>query len=231
MPHAHEIAAIAERYARRASFDERYSWLRPDICASVQERQRGMLKLFIRHGVRDLANLHITEVGCGGGANLLELLRMGCRPEYLIGIELLEDRFLQARHVLPTALHIYHGDAAGASIVPESQDIVLLSTVFSSILDDDTQTNLAQALWHWVRPGGAVLWYDFVYDNPTNPDVRGVSRSRVQALFPSATLHAHRVTLAPPLARRLVRIHPALYGAFNTVPWLRTHLLCWISKP
>jgi hypothetical protein len=42
---------------------------------------------------------------------------------------------------------------------------------------------------------------------------------------------ARRVTLAPPLARALTRVHPALYTAFNALPLLRTHLLCWIVKP
>ena len=86
-------------------------------------------------------------------------------------------------------------------------------------------------MWSWLRPGGAVLWYDFTYNNPRNPDVRGVPLRRVQALFPQGRITARRVTLAPPLARVLVRVHPALYGLFNSVPWLRTHILCWIEKP
>ena len=86
-------------------------------------------------------------------------------------------------------------------------------------------------MWSWLRPGGAVLWYDFTYNNPRNPDVRGVPLRRVQALFPQAHITARRVTLAPPLARAVVRVHPALYGLFNSLPWLRTHILCWIEKP
>lgn len=52
----------------------------------------------------------------------------------------------------------------------------------------------------------------------------------MQALFPQGRITARRVTLAPPLARALVRVHPGLYGLFNSVPWLRTHILCWIEK-
>ena len=61
---------------------------------------------------------------------------------------------------------------------------------------------LADRMWHWVRPGGAVLWYDFAVDNPRNQHVRGVPMARVRALFPEATVQARRVTLAPPLVRR-----------------------------
>ena len=104
--------------------------------------------------------------------------------------------------------------------------------MFSSLLDEAFQQRLAAAMWRWARPGGGVLWYDFTFDNPRNRDVRGVPLARVKALFPQArSVHAQRITLAPPLARRACRVHPALYTALNCLPLLRTHLLCWIAKP
>lgn len=226
-----EPYAIAKRYTRRAPHDDRYSFLRPDVCLGVQERQRVMLQLLRQHGVTDLAALRLLEVGCGTGGNLLEFLRLGCEPQHLTGIELLPDRYAQARHVLPAAVRLQQGDALLADVPHASHDVVLVSTVFSSVLDTDFQQRLAAAIWRWLRPGGAVLWYDFTYNNPRNPDVRGVPLRRVQALFPQGRITARRVTLAPPLARVLVRVHPALYGLFNSMPWLRTHILCWIEKP
>ncbi len=77
-----------------------------------------------------------------------------------------------------------------------SLDIVLVSTVFSSLLDDAYQQRLADAMWRWLKPGGAVLWYDFTVDNPRNADVRGVPLRRVRALFPQALMRHRRVTLA-----------------------------------
>ena len=200
------------------------------MCLGAQERQREMLQLFRQHGVTDLANLQVLEVGCGTGGNLLELLRMGCAPQHLAGIELLPERYAQARQVLPLAVRLHEGDALLADVPHASQEVVLVSTVFSSLLDPDFQQRLAAALWQWLRPGGAVLWYDFTYNNPRNPDVRGVPLRRVRELFPQGRITARRVTLAPPLARALVRVHPGLYGLFNSVPWLRTHILCWIEK-
>ena len=226
-----EPDALAQRYARRASIDGRYSFLRNDVCLGAQERQREMLQLLRQHGVTDLANLQVLEVGCGTGGNLLEFLRMGCAPQHLAGIELLPDRYAQARHVLPAAVRLQQGDALLADVLHASQDVVLVSTVFSSVLDQSFQQRLAATMWQWLRPGGAVLWYDFTYNNPSNPDVRGVPLRHVRELFPQARITARRVTLAPPLARAVVRVHPALYGLFNSVPWLRTHILCWIEKP
>jgi SAM-dependent methyltransferase len=224
-----ETDAVAQRYARRGDAG-RYSYARPDVWQSVQERQRAMLRLFDRLGWRELGSRSVVEVGCGAGGNLLELLRMGFAPERMVGIELLPERIEHARHVLPAALRLVHGDATQADIAPASQDLVLQSTVFSSLLDDDMQRRMAQAMWRWARPGGGVLWYDFTMDNPRNRDVRGVPLARVRALFPDGRLQVRRVTLAPPIARAVCRVHPSLYPMFNALPLLRTHLLAWIEK-
>ena len=225
-----EPRAVARRYARRAASD-RYSPLRPENWQSLHERQRAMIDLFHQAGLTDLATLRLAEVGCGSGANLLELQRLGFAPPHLTGLELLPERFAQARAELPAAVTLIEGDACVAPLPGASQDIVLASTVFSSLLDAAFQQRLAAAMWGWLKPGGAVLWYDFTMNNPRNPDVRGVPLSRVRQLFPQGTITHRRVTLAPPLARRVCAWNPALYSVLNTVPWLRTHVLAWIAKP
>jgi SAM-dependent methyltransferase len=226
----HEIQALRKRYARRA-FDDCYSMLKPDVWQAVQERQRAMLRLFARLGFTDLSALRLLEVGCGTGGNLLELLRLGFAPAHLSGVELLPERLAIARELLSPGLALFEGDASRLNMPPASQDIVFVSTVFSSLLDDGFQRQLAAAMWNWVRPGGGVLWYDFTVNNPRNSDVRGVPLSRLRQLFPGGTMQARRVTLAPPLARALARLHPSLYTVFNTLPLLRTHVLAWIAKP
>ncbi|MBX3625504.1 MAG: class I SAM-dependent methyltransferase [Rhizobacter sp.] len=197
----------------------------------MQERQRAMLALFRRLGWHDLSALRLHEVGCGSGSNLVELIQLGFDPAKLSGVELLPERHAQARERLPQAVSLSQGDALVLSPPPASVDIVLQSTVFSSLLDDAFQQRLAEAMWAAVKPGGGVLWYDFTVNNPRNQDVRGVPVSRVRQLFPDARVTAQKLTLAPPIARAVVRVHPALYTLFNAVPVLRTHVLCWLAKP
>jgi SAM-dependent methyltransferase len=172
-------------------------------------------------------------VGCGSGTNLLEFIRFGFRPEYLRGVELLTASADRARCVLPTTVRITIGDAvAAASMVPAgSQDVVYQSAVFSSLLDNAFQQQLADTMWRWARPGGGILWYDFTINNPRNPDVRGVPIARIRQLFPEGKIRTRRLTLAPPVARAVTRLHPSLYGIFNTCIWLRTHVLVWVEKP
>ena len=227
-----EAAQVRARYARRQATvgPWRYNPVNPAVWQSMQERERAVLALWRSLGWTDLAARDLFEVGCGGGTNLLEMLRHGFLAERLAAVELLEERWHEARERLPAALRVTLGDAGQLDLPPASFDVVLQSTVFSSLLDDTFQEHLARRMWSWVRPGGGVLWYDFTVDNPRNRDVRGVPLSRVRALFPEGRVTARRVTLAPPVARVVTRLHPSLYTLFNTLPLLRTHTLCWIAK-
>jgi len=226
-----ETEAVRQRYERRKAIEESnlYSPLNAEMWQSAQERQRALLRLFAKLGLASFENTKLVEVGCGTGGNLLEFLRLGFQPDNLIGIELLEDRVAKANKVLPVGM-VQAGDAACADIPLASQDVVFQSMVFTSLLDDVFQQELANEMWSWLKPGGGVLWYDFTYNNPNNPDVRGMPVRRVHELFPHGRFIVRRVTLAPPISRRVCRIHPALYAVLNALPILRTHVLCWIEK-
>jgi SAM-dependent methyltransferase len=227
------VNEVRKRYERRCTqgIDWRYNLLNPAVWQTVHERQRALLRLLHRLGWQDFTEKKLFEVGCGNGGNLLEMLRFGFDARDLQGVELLEERYAEARRVLPPELQLALGDACEAEVQPSSQDIVLQSTVFSSLLDNAFQQRLADTMWRWVKPGGGVLWYDFIVNNPRNADVRGVPLRRVRTLFPGGQVYAQRITLAPPVARQVARLHPSLYTLFNTVPLLRTHVLAWIAKP
>lgn len=223
-----ELDRIHERYERRKDLPaDRYSFARPEVLRSVQQVDRVTLKALTKVGLTDFAHLRILEVGCGSGGNLLRFLRWGADPANLVGNELLEDRVREARRLLPPLVELRHQDAR--TLDGEPFDIVLQSTVLSSILDDTLQEQVAAAMWRLTKPGGVVLSYDFTYDNPANKDVRKVTAGRLAELFPEATVDTYRVTLAPPIARRVARVGP-LYSALESVPLLRTHLVATLRK-
>lgn len=227
-----EIQEIRERYDRRKQMAEHrnYSMLNPAVYMGVQERQRAILRLLKSESIVPVEDKRVLEIGCGSGSNLNELLRLGFKPENLMGNELLEDRALIARNSLPSSTKILVGDAAALQLPENYFDIVYQSTVFTSILDNAFQVKLANKMWFLTKPGGGILWYDFIYDNPRNPDVCGVSIKRIQELFPQGNIKTWKVTLAPPISRFVTKIHPCLYTVFNTMIFLRSHVLCWISK-
>lgn len=227
-----EPQAVQARYARR---DAAQDALRYQLVASAsalqaqQERLRAHVRLWNTHGWSSLADLSITEVGCGAGGNLQDLLRLGARPERLQGLELIAERAAQARATLPSAVRISEGDATLASVAESSQHAVLAFTLFSSLLDPAFRQHMADVLWRWTAPGGGVLVYDFIVDNPRNADVRGVPLAELRRLFPHAQVQSRRITLAPPIARRLPATCIGAASAF-LYP-LRTHRLTWLAKP
>lgn len=226
-----EVDAIRARYARRQGAVDaaRTDPLNPANFLYRQEKERAYIRWLRGSGLTP-ATARVLEVGCGTGGNLLQLLTLGFRPENMVGNDLIEEYAALARHQLPPGLRVISGDASTLDL-DGGFDVVLQSTVFSSILDDAFQAALARQMWSWVKPGGGVLWYDFTYNNPQNPDVRGVPVARVRELFPEGSLTAWRVGLAPPVRRLVTRLHPQLYTLFNLTPALRTHVLCWVTRP
>lgn len=227
-----ETESIKERYIRRSenALSDNYNPLSPSVFMSQQEKERKLIQLFRKFRLTPLHNKALLEIGCGSGFNLLQLIRLGFSPENLMGNELLQQRYEMARKVLPEATDVILGDASVLDLPPESFDIIYQSTVFTSILDPDFQQKLADRMWLLTRPCGGILWYDFTYDNPNNPDVKGIPLKRLRELFPKAKITAWRITLAPPISRKVTKIHPNLYTLLNLLPLLRTHILCWIEK-
>ena len=86
-------------------------------------------------------------------------------------------------------------------------------TAISSILDPQIRRNICAELLRVLRspdlgsgkPGGMILWYDF-WLNPVNPQTRGVRPAEIKRLFPNCSFEFHKITLAPPIARRVVPV-------------------------
>lgn len=228
-----ELNRIVDVYKQRAA-DKRlgylYNPLNPYVFMSSQEKERVLIRILKHFNMEPLDNKKVLEVGCGTGGNILTLLKLGFNPENIVANDLMEERALQARRILPELVQVIVGDAGELEFEPESFDLVLQFTVFSSILDWEVKKRLAEKIWCLLKPGGGIIWYDFAFNNPRNPNVKGVKLKEIRELFPDARIKAYRVTLAPPLGRLVTRISPQLYLLFNSFIFLRTHLMCWIGK-
>ena len=208
----------------------RYSAFSPGHLFLLQQRERQVLALLARAGVRSLRSMRILEIGTGTGAWLRDFIRWGARPEHLAGVEPLAAPAAEARRLCPRGVRIVRGSAAALELEDESFDLVLQSLVFTSILDRGLRRIVAGEMRRVVRPTGLILWYDFHANNPRNPAVRGVGRREIRALFPDATVVLRRTTLAPPLARRLAARSWLLCCCLEKIPLLCTHYLGVIRK-
>jgi ubiquinone/menaquinone biosynthesis C-methylase UbiE len=197
----------------------------------IQEQEREMLALLERRGFTELDRQKILEVGCGAGYWLRELMKWGASPENLTGVDLLPDRIELARRLCPAGVSLQCGSAAHLSFPDASFDLVLQSTVFSSILDDRMKQAIAAEMLRVLKPDGVILWYDSCVNNPRNPHVRGIKKPEIQQLFPGCLLELRRITLAPPLSRLLAPYSLLGCQILSWLPWLRTFYLGAIRKP
>lgn len=172
----------------------------------------------------------VLEIGFGRIGWLSELLGWGLRLEDLHGIELDESRAGVARKALPGA-DLRVGDAASLPWPEDTFQLVVASTVFTSILDDELRRRIAGEVERTLAPGGALLWYDFRYDNPRNQQVRSVSAKEIRKLFPGLQGRIRSTTLLPPLARRTAPRSFLATACLEAVPFLRSHLVGVLVKP
>jgi ubiquinone/menaquinone biosynthesis C-methylase UbiE len=224
MSEADRIADVYRAYreteAKQALWDEG----NPGNQAILRERQSKTYKVLYSNGFLPLNGKKILEVGCGTGKTLAGLAELGAEPQNLFGVDLLPDRVEEAK-ARYSNLHFECGNAEKLNFPNASFDLILFFTVFSSILDGDMAKNVASEAQRVLKPGGAMLWYDFRFNNPGNPNVRGIRKRDIKTLFPKLRMRLSTITLLPPIARRLGKSAPTVYPILSTIPFLRTHYL------
>jgi hypothetical protein len=120
---------------------------------------------------------------------------------------------------------IQQGNAAKLQLPDQMFDLVLQSTVFTSVLDYGTKQQMAAEMCRVLKPDGLILWYDYHMNNPRNPDVKGVRLREIKALFPACEIRLERITLAPPIARRVAPYSWLLCYFLSKIPWLCSHYI------
>jgi SAM-dependent methyltransferase len=231
-PNAREVERLNNVYqAYHGSQELQAQWSHdnPGNRAIYQERQRIMARLIQAHHFFPLGDRSVLEIGCAAGEVLMSLPRLGAQLPNLHGVDLFSQRIAIAQQRYP-GVDFQVGNAEALSFPDAQFDLVLLFTVFSSILSPGMARNVALEASRVLRPGGAIVWYDFRYSNPRNPNVRGMNKRAIRTLFPGFDLDLRTITLLPPLARRLGRAIPVLYPLLGRMPLLRTHYMGLLSK-
>jgi len=144
------------------------------------------------------------------------------------GIDLLQDRMAEAHARVPS-LALSCADGQHLPYPDSVFDLVMQYTAFSSILDDTVKANVAREMLRVLRPRGAIVWYDY-WLNPINPQARGIRPTEIRRLFPDCEYDFQRVTLAPPITRRLISVSWLLCYALEKMRVLNTHYLAVIRK-
>lgn len=227
-----EIERIRSEYHRRKREIPRdfYSLERPGNLFIYTERLRGAINLLRRHCIFPLREKNILGVGCGSGNWLVDFESLGAERQHLHGIDLDKEYIEKAKGKIPQA-DLRVGSAAQLPWPDRSFDIVLQSTLFTSILDPDLKKAVAQEMTRVVKNTGVILWYDFFCNNPWNPNVRGITKKELKELFPNFSITLNKITLAAPLARWLAPKSRLACYLLEQMKLFNTHYLAILRVP
>ena len=226
-----DITRLRNEYqdrSRRFAGNDWYSPFNSANLFAVQQRQRAVLKLLRRRGITDLSKLKILEVGCGEGGILAEYLAFGALSKNLYGVDLLFDRLSLARMRISDS-GFANADGQSLPFPSRNFDLVLQYTAITSILDSDIRARICADMLRVVKPEGMILSYDF-WVNPFNPHTRGLSPSEIRSLFPHCSFDFMKITLAPPIARRVAPFSWGMALCLESLKIFNTHYLVSISR-
>lgn len=195
----------------------------------LRELERALLAMLRAEGITSFSGKRVLDIGCGRGGTLRQLLDYEADPHRLVGVDLLFENLNESRRLEPRIATI----CCTASRLPfpdASVDVVIQFTLFTSILSSAMRQQIANEISRVLVPGGRLIWYDFAYNNPKNPNVRGIKRAEIAKLFPQFAISLRRITVAPPIARILALLGPTVYQLAASAKIFSTHDLCILRK-
>jgi len=166
----------------------------------------------------------VLDLGAGDG-RLATVARDAELPfDVWVGVDLDPDAVSVASDSLPWATFV-EASGDGLPFEASSFDVVVASTLFSSLPSSALEASVAVEIARVLEPDGWLVWYDLRYHNPANRAVHGISVGRLRQLYPSWRLELRSMTLIPPLARRLGPFTRWLYRPLEMLVPLRSHLI------
>jgi SAM-dependent methyltransferase len=156
----------------------------------------------------------VLDIGCGDGASLFPLLRLGFEPSNLYGVDIRGEQIALAQARYP-GLHFQCTDASSLKFPDDTFDIVQESMMFLQMTDQELGKHVAKEMIRVTKPSGCLLLSDWRYGKPGTSEFKPLDRKRIAELFQvgSAT-KIHGVfsgALVPPIGRFLSKNLSALY--------------------
>lgn len=168
----------------------------------------------------DFSSRNVLDVGCGGGADLYQLIRIGCRVDKITGIDIQEERISEARRIYPTANFVV-ADAAEMTFVDSTFDVVFESTMFATLPDDNLSGKIAREMIRVCKPGGFLILVDWKVPKFNDTSYKALTRARLHKLFNLGNQvvlrGVYHGALIPPVGRFLSSYCQPLYFLVSTV--------------
>lgn len=200
-------------YYRQKKADRNDVLRNPEVLLQLFAMESGLVQALRATGL-DPQQARVLDVGCGTGASILYLLKMGFDPRQMDGIDIYEERIREARARL-AHVNWVHGDASAMTYPDGTFDLCTASTMFVQITEEALASAIADEMLRVTRPGGYIVLIDWRYAAPRDTTYRAVSGKRIAALFKVGDTcrlrGVYKGALLPPVGRRLSRMLPSCY--------------------
>ena len=174
-------------------------------------------------------DLVAVDLGAGEGNDVEALRRTLGTAVLLVAVDL-RTSALRALRASGGAAQAVAAHASRLPFRDGSVDLILQSTMLSSVLSDERRAAILGEIRRVLRPGGLFVSLDLRLPNPRNRNIRPVGRRELRRGFDGWPCGARSLILAPPL-QQVLRAAPRLAAAAGAIPFLRSHLLFWVRRP
>jgi SAM-dependent methyltransferase len=205
----------------------------PEVLFQSLARDAAMVRALGWIGA-DPHSARVLDVGCGDGDSLWILLRLGFEPSNLAGVDIQEDKILQARAKNPR-VNFECASATNLAFPDNAFDITMESMMFLQLTDDAIARQIASEMIRVTKPGGILLVSDWRYSRPGSGEFKGVSPRRIAGLYQvgkrTDACRTFRGPLVPPIGRFLSRyFSPAYFVVHALFPFLAGHMITILRK-
>jgi SAM-dependent methyltransferase len=220
-------------YAARKGADRNSLLQNPEVLFQIFAQEAAMVRA-LRSIPLDARTARILDVGCGEGDSLWLLLRLGFPPSNLFGVDLLEDRIRKAKATNPL-VSLGCANATLLQFQNGTFDLVTETMMFLQLTDDNIAKRIASEMIRVTKIGGSILVSDWRYSKPGSREFKGMSRSRIKALYDvgqrTEVCGVFRGALVPPLGRFLSKNFPFAYFMIHALlPWSSGHVVTILRR-
>jgi ubiquinone/menaquinone biosynthesis C-methylase UbiE len=188
--------------------------MNPQVIFQTLSREAA-IAVALRKAQLDRSTAKVLDVGCGTGNSLLKLQQFGFPPDNMSGIDIQEERIVDARRALPSA-NLVAGNATTLPWGGNEFDLVMAVGLFIQITDETLAAAITSEMQRVTRRYIVII--DWRHGNPFDARYRAVSRSRLKALFPQMEIVCSEpASLVPPVGRFLSKHLSSAYFLIQAI--------------
>ncbi len=202
-----------QHYYRKGGVERNDLRANPEVLFQVLAMEAALIRAmrFVQHTP---SAAEVLDVGCGGGADILQLVRMGYDPLKITAIDIQEERVVAARRLYPQ-INFIIADATRMDFEDNRFDLVFESTMFATLPADAERVAIAAEMVRVCKPGGYLFLVDWRTPKLRDPNYKALTGGELRRLFTVGTTTSLVAVcggaLVPPVGRFLSSHLSSLY--------------------